>query len=63
MYLALRAMMESHRAEAIAMNCLGGVYSGRTHAYPCLGFFQLDSDGRAVRDLCALAGFTRIPEA
>ncbi|MBN1418546.1 MAG: hypothetical protein JXP34_07190 [Planctomycetes bacterium] len=45
------------------MNCLGGVYSGRTHAYPCLGFFQLDSDGRAVRDLCALAGFTRIPEA
>jgi len=45
MYLALRAMMEANRAEAIAMNCLGGVYSGQTHAYPCLGFFQLNSDG------------------
>jgi L-fucose isomerase-like protein len=45
MYLALRELLEGHRAEAVTMNCLGGVYSGQTHAYPCLGFFQINSDG------------------
>ena len=45
MYLALRSLLERHKADAITMNCLGGVYSGQTHAYPCLGFFQLNSDG------------------
>jgi len=45
MYLALKEVMEKHQAQAITMNCLGGVYSGQTHAYPCLGFFQLNNDG------------------
>jgi hypothetical protein len=45
MYLALRSLMDQHQAQAITMNCLGGVYSGQTHAYPCLGFFQLNNDG------------------
>jgi hypothetical protein len=45
MYLALRRLMEQHHAQAVTMNCLGGVYSRQTHAYPCLGFFQLNSDG------------------
>jgi hypothetical protein len=45
MFLALRTLMERNQAQAITMNCLGGVYSGQTHAYPCLGFFQLNNDG------------------
>ncbi len=45
MYIALRRLMDKHRAQAVTMNCLGGVYSRQTHAYPCLGFFQLNSDG------------------
>ncbi len=45
MYLALRRLLEERGAEAFTMNCLGGVYSGQTHAYPCLGFFQLNDDG------------------
>jgi L-fucose isomerase-like protein len=32
MYLALRELLERHRAQAVTMNCLGGVYSGQTHA-------------------------------
>lgn len=45
MYLALRELMQRRQAAAITMNCLGGVYSRQTQAYPCLGFFQLNSDG------------------
>lgn len=45
MYLALRGQLEAHHAQAITMNCLGGVYSRQTQAYPCLGFFQLNNDG------------------
>lgn len=45
MYLALRRLLEERGAEAVTMNCLGGVYGGHTHAYPCLGFFQLQNDG------------------
>jgi hypothetical protein len=46
MYLALRRLLDERQAQAITMNCLGGVYSGQTHAYPCLGFFQLNNDGQ-----------------
>jgi hypothetical protein len=45
MYLALRGTLDARGAQAITMNCLGGVYSGQTHAYPCLAFFQLANDG------------------
>jgi len=46
MYLAMRELMTENRAQAITINCLGGIYSGRMpEAYPCLGFMQLDNDG------------------
>lgn len=46
MYLAMRHLMQQHKAQAITINCLGGVYSGKMiEAYPCLGFAQLDDDG------------------
>jgi hypothetical protein len=37
--------MKKHGATAISINCLGGFYGGHIHAYPCLGFYQLNSDG------------------
>jgi len=46
MYLALQQLLARHNAQAVTMNCLGGVYGGHTRAYPCLGFFQLNDDGR-----------------
>lgn len=45
LYLAIRALMKEHTAEAIAINCLGGFYGGHLQAYPCLGFCQLNNDG------------------
>lgn len=45
-YLAMVELLEKHNAQAITVNCLGGVYSGEmVEAYPCLGFMQLDNDG------------------
>lgn len=45
MYLAEKAVMRKHDANAITINCLGGFYGGHIHAYPCLGFHQLLNDG------------------
>ena len=45
MYLAERALLKKHGAMGITINCLGGFYGGHIHAYPCLGFYQLNSDG------------------
>ncbi len=45
MYIGMRDLMNQHGAHAIAINCLGGFYSGQMAAYPCLGFSQLNSDG------------------
>jgi len=46
MYLAMRNLLQKHNAQAIAVNCLGGIYSGSmVPVYPCLGFMQLDNDG------------------
>jgi hypothetical protein len=45
MYLAERALLKKHGANGITINCLGGFYGGHIHAYPCLGFHQLNSDG------------------
>ena len=46
MYLAMFDLMKQHHAQAITINCLGGIYSGQmVEAYPCLGFMQLDNDG------------------
>ena len=45
MYIGMRDLMKQQGAHAIAINCLGGFYSGQMAAYPCLGFSQLNSDG------------------
>jgi hypothetical protein len=45
MYLGMRSLLADHHAQAITINCLGGFYSGKMEAYPCLGHFQLNNDG------------------
>jgi len=45
MYLAEKAVLKNHGANAITINCLGGFYGGHIHAYPCLGFFELNNEG------------------
>jgi hypothetical protein len=45
MYLAEKAVMRKHGANAITINCLGGFYGGHIQAYPCLGFHQLLNEG------------------
>ena len=45
MYLAEKAVMKKHGANAITINCLGGFYGGHIHAYPCLGFYELLNEG------------------
>ncbi len=45
-YLSMVELLEKHNAQAITINCLGGIYSGEmVESYPCLGFMQLDNDG------------------
>ena len=44
MYLAEKALLKKHGATGITINCLGGFYGGHIHAYPCLGFYQLNND-------------------
>jgi hypothetical protein len=45
MYLGMKAVLQKHGATAITINCLGGFYGGHIHAYPCLGFFELNNEG------------------
>lgn len=45
MYLAEKALLKKHGASGITINCLGGFYGNHIHAYPCLGFHQLNNDG------------------
>jgi len=45
MYLGMKDLLRKHQAIAITINCLGGFYSGHIHAYPCLGFFELNNSG------------------
>ena len=45
MYLAEKAVLKNHAANAISINCLGGFYGGHIHAYPCLGFHELQNEG------------------
>jgi hypothetical protein len=44
-YLGMKDVLKKHDANAITINCLGGFYGGHIHAYPCLGFHQLNNDG------------------
>ena len=45
MYLGMASLMEKHRAQAIAVDCLELFYKQKMFAYPCLGFFQMNNDG------------------
>jgi len=44
-YLGMKDVLKKHGANAIAINCLGGFYGGHIHAYPCLGFHELNNEG------------------
>jgi hypothetical protein len=46
MYLGMKSVLKKHNANAITVNCLGGFYGGHIHAYPCLGFHELNNEGR-----------------
>jgi hypothetical protein len=68
MYLAEKAVMKKHRANAITINCLGGFYGGHIHAYPCLGFHELNNQGliggcecdvRSAASMVALTALTQ----
>jgi hypothetical protein len=45
MYLGMKALLKRHDAHGITINCLGGFYGGHIHAYPCLGFHELNNEG------------------
>jgi len=45
MYLAQKAVLARHGANAITINCLGGFYGNHIQAYPCLGFHELLNEG------------------
>jgi hypothetical protein len=45
MYLGMKEVLKKHDANAITMNCLGGFYGNHIHAYPCLGFHELNNQG------------------
>jgi hypothetical protein len=44
MYVGMKAVLKKHGANAITINCLGGFYGGHIHAYPCLGFHELNNE-------------------
>jgi len=41
----MKEILQKHGANAITVNCLGGFYGGHIHAYPCLGFHELNNEG------------------
>jgi hypothetical protein len=45
-YLAMKDLMASRGAQAITMDCLGGFYSGKLPGYPCLGYRQMNDEGK-----------------
>jgi len=68
MYLGMKDVLKKHRANAIAINCLGGFYGGHIHAYPCLGFHELCNEGlvgacecdlRSTATMVAMTALTR----
>jgi len=68
MYLGMKAVLKKHGANAITVNCLGGFYGGHIHAYPCLGFFELNNealvggcecDVRSTATMVALTALTQ----
>ena len=45
MYVGMKDVLKKYAANAITVNCLGGFYGGHIHAYPCLGFHELNNEG------------------
>lgn len=68
MYLAEKAVMKKHGANAITINCLGGFYGGHIHAYPCLGFHELNNEGLIgacecdIRSTATMVAFTTLTQ-
>ena len=68
MYLGMKAVLKKHEANAITINCLGGFYGGHIHAYPCLGFHELNNEGLVgacecdVRSTATMAAFTAMTQ-
>jgi len=46
MYAAMKNLMDRYNARAITVDCLGLFYAGKLSAYPCLGFFHLNNEGK-----------------
>jgi len=68
MYLAEKAILKKYGANAITINCLGGFYGGHIHAYPCLGFHELNNEGLVgacecdVRSTATMTAFTAMTQ-
>ncbi len=68
MYLANKALLAKYNANAITINCLGGFYGGHIHAYPCLGFHELNNEGLIgaceadVRSTATMTTFTAMTQ-
>ena len=66
MYLGMKSVLKAHDANAITINCLGGFYGGHIHAYPCLGFHELNNEGLVgaceadVRSTATMVTFTNM---
>jgi hypothetical protein len=45
-FIGIRNLMDQYKSDAITVDCLGLFYGGKAPAYPCLGFFQLNNDGK-----------------
>lgn len=44
LYLAIKALVRRHRADAVSVDCLN-MFENGLDAYPCLSFFQLNNEG------------------
>ena len=68
MYLAEKSVLDKHGANAITINCLGGFYGGHIHAYPCLGFHELNNQGLVggcecdTRSTATMVAFTALTQ-
>jgi hypothetical protein len=68
MYMGMKDVLKKHKANAITINCLGGFYGGHIHAYPCLGFHELNNEGLIggcecdVRSTAVMVAFNRLTQ-
>lgn len=68
MYLGMKSVLQKHGANAITVNCLGGFYGNHIHAYPCLGFHELNNEGLIgacecdIRSTATMVAFTTMTQ-